>query len=238
MTALPAGHPLRAPFLHKYKILLALLLVSIVIQTLGQHSGTAGLLSDAFRTLLGVMVFVVVFHGARERLPAALVLLATIVVGWARHFAGAGDDGMLALAFNALSSTFMWIAVAVILRDLFRTPDVGAGNVFGAICGYLIAADAWSGINICAYLLQPDSFALDPSIRDSMTHWHGRLAQFCYYSFSQMLMLGYANITPVRAPASTLSLFAALFGMFYTAVVVSQFVGLAQKPPPDPDGRG
>jgi hypothetical protein len=32
----------------------------------------------------------------------------------------------------------------------------------------------------------------------------------------------------LRAPATTLSLFAALFGVFYTAVVVSQFVGLAQ----------
>ena len=58
-------------------------------------------------------------------------------------------------------------------------------------------------------------------------HWHSRLALFCYYSFAQMTMLGYADITPVRAPATTLSLFGALFGMFYTAIVVSQLVGLA-----------
>jgi len=32
----------------------------------------------------------------------------------------------------------------------------------------------------------------------------------------------------LRAPATTLSLSAAPFGVFYTAVVVSQFVGLAQ----------
>ncbi len=44
-----------------------------------------------------------------------------------------------------------------------------------------------------------------------------------------MLTIGYADVTPIRAPATTLSLFAALFGMFYTAVVVSQFVGLAQS---------
>jgi hypothetical protein len=40
-------------------------------------------------------------------------------------------------------------------------------------------------------------------------------------------------MTPVRAPAITLSLFAALFGMFYTAVVVAQFVSLAQAAPRD-----
>jgi len=43
------------------------------------------------------------------------------------------------------------------------------------------------------------------------------------------LMLGYSDVTPVRAPATTLSLFAALFGVFYTAVVVSVLVGLAQS---------
>jgi len=32
----------------------------------------------------------------------------------------------------------------------------------------------------------------------------------------------------LRAPATTLSLSAALFGVFYTAVVVSQIVSLAQ----------
>jgi len=59
-------------------------------------------------------------------------------------------------------------------------------------------------------------------------HWHARLALFCYYSFAQMTMLGYSDITPVRAPATTLSLLVALFGMFSTAIVVSQFVGPAQ----------
>jgi hypothetical protein len=44
------------------------------------------------------------------------------------------------------------------------------------------------------------------------------------------MTIGYSDVTPVHAPATTLSLFAALFGVFYTAVVVSQFVGLAQQP--------
>jgi voltage-gated potassium channel len=160
--------------------------------------------------------------------PAAVVLLATVVAGWTRQFTGGSDEGVLALAFNVLLSLFLWTAVAVILRDLFRTPEAGAGNVLGAICGFLIAADAWSGINICAYLTAPHSFTFDPSVQEMPGHWHSRLALFCYYSFAQMTMLGYSDITPVSAPATTLSLFAALFGMFYTAIVVSQFVGLAQ----------
>ena len=116
---------------------------------------------------------------------------------------------------------------AGLLSDVFRT-------LLGVtICSYLIAADAWTGMNICAYLLAPHSFAFDPGVQELLGHWHGRLALFCYCSFLQMTMLGYSDITPLRAPATTLSLFAALFGMFYTAIVVSQFVGLAQTAPRD-----
>ncbi|MCU0966658.1 MAG: ion channel [Burkholderiaceae bacterium] len=237
-------HARRLPALprrHKYKVLLALLLTSIVIQTYGMHAGFTGLLSDIFRTVMFVTIFFVVFRGTRERVPAAVLLLVVVLVGWTRHFTGAGNDGALALAFNALLALFLWTAVAVILRDLFRTPEAGAGNVLGAICGFLIAADAWTGIHICAYLLAPHSLAFDPGVQDMLGHWHSRLGLFCYYSFAQMTMLGYGDVTPVRAPATTLSLFAALFGMFYTAVVVAQFVGLAQGGSGDAasaDGKG
>lgn len=101
------------PRRHKYKVLLGLLLTSIVIQTYGLHSGLAGVLPDIFRTVLIVTIFLVVFRGTHERVPAALLLLATIAVGWTRHFTAASNDGGLALAFNALSSLFLWIAVAV-----------------------------------------------------------------------------------------------------------------------------
>ncbi len=43
-----------------------------------------------------------------------------------------------------------------------------------------------------------------------------------------MLTIGYAAVTPLKAPATTLSLLAALFGLFYTAVIVSQLVGMVQ----------
>jgi len=55
------------------------------------------------------------------------------------------------------------------------------------------------------------------------------MALFSYYSLAQMLTIGYADVIPVRAPATTLSLLGALFGLFYTAVVVSQFVSLTQS---------
>lgn len=106
---------------------------------------------------------------------------------------------------------------------------MGAESVLGAICGYLVAGGAWARINAIAYLLVPSSFTFDPAVAAQLPDWHSRVALFTYYSFSQVLTLGYSDVTPLHAPATTLSLFAALFGVFYTAVVVSVFVGLAQS---------
>jgi len=71
--------------------------------------------------------------------------------------------------------------------------------------------------------------ATNPEVAALLSDWFGRSALFTYYAYAQVLTLGYSDVTPIRAPATTLSLFAALFGVFYTAIVVSVFVGLAQS---------
>ncbi|HSS70026.1 MAG TPA: ion channel [Casimicrobiaceae bacterium] len=212
----------------KYAVLLTLLVVSLVLQSFDARGGAAAVLSDIFRTVLGVAIFFVVFERPRERAGVAAILVLTIAIGWGRHLS-AGLDETLSLALHALISLFLWAAIWVILRDLFRKPAVGAENVLGAICGYLLAGDAWAGVNAVTYLLAPAAYGINPEVSALLVEWHGRTALFSYYSLAQMLTIGYADVTPLRAPATTLSLFGALFGLFYTAVVVSQFVGMTQS---------
>jgi hypothetical protein len=185
--------------------------------------------------MLGVAILFVVFERRRERLAMAVIVAAAFTIAWWRDVSGASLDTALSVALSALISLFDWAAVWVILRDLFRKQAVGAENVLGAICGYVIAGDAWAGVNDIAYLAIPAAYSINPAVSALVGDWHGRHALFAYYAFAQMLTLGYADVTPVRAPATTLSLLGALFGLFYTAVVVSQFVGLAQRRKRSPD---
>jgi len=214
---------------HKYVALLALLLVMLAIQSLDARPGAGRLFSEAFRTVLGVAILVVVFQRQRERAFVAAIFAAAVAIGWGRHLSPANLDYALSLVLRALMSLYLWLAVWAILRDLFGEPAAGAANVVGAICGYIIAGDAWANTNAIAYLLVPVAYSINPEVDALLVDWDGRLALFSYYSFAQMLTLGYSDVTPVRTPATTLSLLGALFGLFYTAVVVSQFVGLAQS---------
>jgi voltage-gated potassium channel Kch len=214
---------------HKFAGLLLLLLAALTIQSFDVQLGVPELLSDAFRTVLGVAILVVVFERPRERVAMASILAVFVVIGWWHLVSGAVLGHALSLTLYALLALFQWVAVWVILRDLFRKATIGAENVLGAICGYLIAGDAWGGVNAFAYVLAPAAYNINPDVSALLVGWHGRMALFSYYGFAQMLTIGYSDVTPVRAPATTLSLLGALFGVFYTAVVVSQLVGMAQS---------
>jgi len=214
----------------KHALLLALQLVMLAVETFHAQSGIERLGSDALRTVLGIAIWIVIFEHPRERALFGAVLLASVAINWGRYFVPNMDHTLSRLADQLVLSLYLWSAVWVILRDLFRKPPAGAENVFGAICGYLIAGNAWARINATAYLLVPSAYSISPEIAAFVPDSHGRLALFTYYGFTQMMTIGYSDVTPVRAPATTLSLFAGLFGMFYTAVVVAQFVDLAQRP--------
>jgi hypothetical protein len=222
---------------HKYTALLLMLLTLLGTQSFDARAGAEGFVSDVFRTVLGVSILLIVFERPRERVAMAAIFFVALAVGWGHYLAAARLDYVLALSSHALKSLFLWLAVWVILRELFRAPRVGAENVLGAICGYLIAGEAWGEVNSLTYLLNPAAYSINPALSAFLVTWHGRIALFSYYSFAQLLTIGYADVTPVRAPATTLSLFAALFGVFYIGVVVSQLVGMAQSGRHAPPGK-
>ncbi len=220
---------LAARALPRFGWLLALLSVSVVVQSLGAEPGPEGPVFDAFGTLLAIAIFAVVFRDSPLRLAGALALAAVLLTGWSRYVVAPEWMRALELVNQAIFASFLWAAVWTILSGIMRARLIGAEAVRGAICGYLIAGAGWASLNVVVYLVNPAAFAVDPSVQPLLVNWHGRVALISMYSYAQMLTIGYGAITPVRAPATTLSLFAALFGVFYMAVVVAQFVGMAPR---------
>jgi hypothetical protein len=212
----------------KYALLLVLLLVSLAFQSFATRPGSGTFIADGLRTLLSIAILLVVFEQRRERAVMSVVLAGALAIAWGRDLSAGNFDHAATVVFYVLTVLFLSGAVYVILRQLFRAPAGGADQVLGAICGYLIAGEAWAGVNAITYHLLPAAYSISAEVTALLENWHGRMALFSYYSIAQMLTVGYADITPVRAPATTISLFSTLFGVFYTAIVVSQFVGLAQ----------
>ena len=217
---------------HRNAVLLALLLTAYTFQSFAISTPRIGFFSHVVLTALELGILVIIFERRHERVMIAVVFITATVIGYSRYLVPAGAESARSLAFYVLHAIFLWTGVVVILRDLFRRRRIGVENVLGAICGYLIAGAGWAALNEIAFWFDPTTFSINPDLAVLVADWQGRLALFLYYSLAQMMTIGYSDVTPLRAPATTLSLFAAMFGLFYTAVVVAQFVGLAQS------GRG
>lgn len=213
---------------HRYPILLALLLAGLVIQSFGTSAFFNAFWHDTLQTAVAVATFVVAFEGRRERAVAGALLVALIGMGWSRHVTPPALEPLLSAVQAVSAALFSWMAVWAILVGLFTQVAPGGQKILGAACGYLVAGAAWAPVNALIYQFAPGTFTFDPHVAALLGDWSARTAIWSYYSYTQMLTIGYADITAVRAPATTASLLGALFGLFYTAVVVSQFVSMAQ----------
>jgi hypothetical protein len=221
----------------KYTALLAVLLAMLVLQSFAITTASEGIWCDVMATVFGVAIFLIVLERSALQTVMAVFLFIALLTGWVLHaHVSSVFDRALAVTQAVALAIFYWVVVRAILRNLFRTPVIGADNVFGAICG-LIVRQGWAYLNALTYLAAPAANLFDPKVVTPLADWHGRTALFACYSYSQMLTISYAAVTPLEAPATTLSLLAALFGLFYTAVIVSQLVGMAQSRRKEAQGK-
>jgi hypothetical protein len=209
----------------RYRVLFVTLLAVLVVQASSVYHGAGLFISDTVITIGMIAVFLVVF--ARERVQRIFTLvagLATLAAQWGHHVLGPSLHRELTLAYHALIIVFLSTAVWVILRDLFVRRGSGYSHIFGAMSGYMIVAGAFANAHILAYMLAPASMSVAPELEKHLADRHSMAATFLYYSFTQLLTIGYSDITALAAPATTLSLLEALFGVFYLAVIVSQLM--------------
>jgi hypothetical protein len=115
-------------------------------------------------------------------------------------------------------------ATIVILRNIFEQHIVRADDVLGAVCGYLLASEAWSHLFMLVEIFLPESFSISPGFSADLDSWHGRIAVLSYVSLSSLTSIGSGTVVPVRPPATILTTLEAVFGQFYIAVVVAQLV--------------
>jgi voltage-gated potassium channel len=121
----------------------------------------------------------------------------------------------------------------VILRSIFAQRVVGADDVLGAVCGYLLAAGTWADLFVLIESFSPGSFNVSPGFSASLDSWNGRIAILTNVSLGSLTRIGSSAAVAVRPPATILVPLEALFGQFCIAVVVAQLVGarLSQEPP-------
>jgi len=181
-------------------------------------------LSDLTIHIVMLLVFLIVFDRRVNRLVAC-VALATAVVAYSAHYV-LPDAAELPLRLITHSALLLLVGFAtfVILRNIFEQPFVRVDDVLGAMCGYLLAAAAWSHLFMLIEIFLPKSFSVGPGFGADLDTWNGQITVMSYVSLGSLTSIGSGAVVPVRPPVTILTTLEAVFGQFYIAVVVAELV--------------
>ncbi|MCG8543804.1 MAG: potassium channel family protein [Alphaproteobacteria bacterium] len=202
---------------NRYTALLGTLVVLLLVSPLIDDEGAGGVLLSALFTLVLVACAVVIGRGRRQ-----LVVLLAFAVPWVYltwlHPAWS-DDPLDVFASILLAIGTVYVAV-VLLVEVVKAETVNRDVIAGAIAVYLLVGIAWAVAYALIEGLTPGAFNLGAA--EQGTIWNKLL----YFSFTTLTTLGFGDISPASPVARIWTVFEAVCGTFFLAVLISRLVGL------------
>ena len=218
---------------HKYAILLAAIVGGVLVESFSHRLVLRPVASDLAVLTTEMLVLLIVFDRRVNRL-VGFIAFAIAVASVLAHYAlpPTYPEVPLRVIYHSALLLLVGYATIVILRNIFQQRVVRSDDVLGAVCGYLLAAGAWSNLFMLIEIFVPGSYSVGQSFGAGLDSWQGRTAVLNYVSLGSLTGLGSGEVVANRPPATVLTTLEAVFGQFYIAVVVAQLVGakLSQAP--------
>ena len=218
---------------HKYAILLVAIVGVALVESFSHRRLLGPVVSDLAVSTTELLVLLIVFDRRVNRLVAFIALAIALASAWAHYVLPPTYPQVpLRLIYHSALLLLSGFATIVILRNIFAEGVVRSDDVLGAVCGYLLAAAAWSNLFMLIEIIVPGSFSVGQGFGAGLDSWDGRIAVLNYVSLGSLTSVGSGEVVPVLAPATVLTTLEAVFGQFYIAIVVAQLVGarLSQAP--------
>lgn len=210
--------------LHYLTILITQIILLLLIAVMWNH---IILITLFVFGLLGVFGSVIstIWDRMLPRVLAIVFGLVAIIGGMPALF----PDPMLwdertALAISSFGySAFIVIAIISIGKSVFVTDRVTANRIIGSICLYLLIGIFFAFFDGAMALTIPDFYNFGRSYSGShLSH----MIDMVYFSFSTLTTSGFGDITPLHPVAKIITVFEAIIGSLYVAVMIARLVGM------------
>jgi hypothetical protein len=146
----------------KHAILLAAIICVVLIESFSHRQVLGPVLSDLFITTTLLLVFLIVFERRVNRLVAFTLMAIAVSIDWLRYVLPSSAELSLRLIYHGAAFLLVGFAALAILRNIFEQRVVGTDDVLGAVCGYLLAAAAWSNLFMLIEIFLPGCFSVGP----------------------------------------------------------------------------
>ncbi|MDO5980586.1 ion channel [Flavivirga spongiicola] len=199
-----------------YKYLIALLSVFNFLLT-PIHIVISGL-SPAYIIVINYTIVILssslIATMRRAKLITYLLGFLTLVAIWLEF----SDDNSETILISRILLSFLLFACFCItlIRQLLKIKEINLQFILGPILGFLYLGIIGGALFEFVHFLDPSAFQL-------IEGYSGY--SFYYFSFISITSVGYGDITPITAPAQSLTLVMNIIGQFYLVIIIGVFVG-------------
>ena len=148
------------------------------------------------------------------KLTTYIIGFLTLLAIWL-EFANANSESILICRLVFSFVLFACFSV-ILIRQLLKIKEISLQFILGPLLGFLYLGILGGILFEAINFLNPNSFQLIEGFSGF---------SFYYFSFISITTVGYGDITPLTAPAQSLTLVMNIIGQFYLAIVIGVFVG-------------
>ncbi|UNK56311.1 potassium channel family protein [Pseudoxanthomonas daejeonensis] len=203
---------------HRYAILFCVLLATIAVGPLLEALDFGRVAVEALLTFSLIAAVFPIGVMEKRRTMLAIVGTALLMRGLASHLDSA--------AFSALGAV-LWGAVAVVaafgaIRYSLSSVRVDAEHLYAALSAYLLIGVCWGVVYVAVVRVDPLAMLHGGTpLPDGLS-----MGDAIYFSFVTLATLGYGDFTPATPVMRGLSVFEAIIGQLYLAIMVARLVSL------------
>jgi voltage-gated potassium channel len=210
---------------HRYTVLL--IFIAILLSVLAFVGGDA-LATLSTKLVLSVILLLGIYAGRRMRRDLVLGGALGIPVVVARWLPQYSTNIRVFLAIDILTAVFLVYITVMILNHVLRARRVTLDTIAGAVCAYFLIGLAWAFVYRVMFVIDPHSFLFASASFTHIFEEHERpqLMNFTYYSYATLTTTGFGDITPASEASRAVSVFEAIAGQFFIAILIARLVSL------------
>jgi Ion channel len=147
---------------------------------------------------------------------ALLLATATLLLGLIRYTV---QNKILNQFQLVLSGVLLIQMLFMILVHIEKENEVTTDLIMAAASAYILLGLVWAYAYYFMESVRPGSFKASENMSDD-------IGNFYYFSFVTLTTMGYGDILAITKSARALSIFEAITGQLYLAIMISRLVGL------------
>ena len=148
------------------------------------------------------------------------IAVIVIIIEWLSELLNLSVLNSVSLLANIF---FFDLIVVLFILQIARAKSVTPRVIMESINGYLMLGLSFSIVIALISVVNPNSFSF-PSLNASADPSVSYFSNYIYYGFVTLTTLGYGDVVPLTSAAKSLSIFTAITGQMYVAIIIAALV--------------